>query len=85
MGINTITKGIISLFLVGVIYLGMMPTMANLAEDPNLWVGVIDSRALFLKDNGMLIFYVSGLIAFFSIIIWMFNASSAKGATAQFG
>ena len=85
MGINTITKGIIALFLIGVIYLGIMPTISNLAEDPSLWVGVVDSRALFLKDNALLIFYVSGLLAFFSIITWMFNASSARGATSQFG
>jgi len=85
MGINTITKGIIALFLIGIIYLGIMPTVSNLADDPSLWIGVVDSRALFLKDNAMLIFYVSGLLAFFSIIIWMFNASSAKGATSQFG
>lgn len=85
MGINTITKGIIALFLIGVIYLGIMPTMSNLAEDPNLWVGVVDSRALFLKDNAMLIFYVSGFISFFSVIIWMFNASSSRGAVSQFG
>ena len=85
MGINTIGKGIITIMLIGVVYLGMMPTMSNLAEDENLWTGVIDSRALFLKDNAMLIFYVSGLIAFFATIIWMFNASSSKGAVSQFG
>jgi len=85
MGINTITKGIIALFLIGIIYLGIMPTVSNLAEDPSLWIGVVDSRALFLKDNALLIFYVSGFLAFFSIIIWMFNASSAKGATSNFG
>ena len=85
MGISTITKGVIALFLIGIIYLGIMPTVSNLAEDPTLWVGVVDSRALFLKDNAMLIFYVSGLLAFFSIIIWIFNASSARGATSNFG
>lgn len=85
MGINTITKGIIALFLIGIIYLGVMPTVSNLAEDPNLWVGVVDSRALFLKDNAMIIFYISGLLAFFSIILWIFNASSSKGSVAQFG
>jgi len=85
MGISTITKGIIALFLIGIIYLGIMPTVSNLAEDPSLWIGVTDSRALFLKDNAMLIFYASGLLAFFSIIIWMFNASSARGATSNFG
>ncbi len=85
MGINTITKGIIALFLVGIIYLGMMPVVSNLAEDPNLWIDVVDSRALFLKDNAMLIFYASGLLSFFIIIIWMFQASTARGATSNFG
>jgi len=85
MGINTITKGIIALMLIGVVYLGTMPTISNLAEDPSLWIGVVDSRALFLKDNAMIIFYVSGFISFFSVIIWMFNASSARGAISAHG
>jgi hypothetical protein len=85
MAINTIGKGLITLFLIGIIYLGIMPTVSNLAEDPSLWSGVTDSRALFLRDNAMLIFYVSGFIAFISTIIWMFNASSSKGAVSQFG
>lgn len=63
----------------------MMPTVSNLAENEELWYGVTDSRALFLRDNAMLIFYVSGIIGLFTAIIWMFNASSAKGATTQFG
>lgn len=85
MAINTIGKGLITLFLIGIIYLGIMPTVSNLAEDPSLWTGVTDSRALFLRDNAMTIFYVSGFIAFISTIIWMFNASSSKGAVSQFG
>lgn len=85
MGVNVIGKGIITLFLIGIVYLGMMPTVSTLAEDENLWYGVTDSRALFLRDNAMLIFYVSGVIAFFTTIIWMFNASTSKGAVSQFG
>ena len=85
MAINTIGKGIITIFLIGIVYLGIMPTISNLAEDPSLWSGVTDSKALFLRDNALLIFYVSGFIAFLSVIIWMFNASSSKGAVSQFG
>ena len=85
MGVNTIGKGLITIFLIGIVYLGIMPTVSNLAEDESLWTGVTDSRALFLRDNAMLIFYVSGLIAFFATIIWMFNASTSKGAVSQFG
>lgn len=85
MGINVTGKGLITLFLIGIVYLGLMPTVSNLAEDPSLWTGVTDSRALFLRDNAMLIFYVSGLIAFFATIIWMFQASASKGAVSQFG
>lgn len=85
MGVNTIGKGIITIFLIGIVYLGIMPTVSNLAEDETLWTGVTDSRAIFLRDNAMMIFYVSGLIAFFATIIWMFNASTARGATTNFG
>ena len=85
MAINTIGKGIIVLFLIGIVYLGIMPTISNLAEDPSLWSGVTDSRALFLRDNALLIFYISGFLSFVITIIWMFNASSSKGAVAQFG
>lgn len=85
MGVNTIGKGIITLFLIGIVYLGMMPTVSNLAEDDQLWGNVTDSRALFVRDNAMIIYYVSGLIGFFTTIIWMFNASTAKGAVTNFG
>ena len=85
MGVNTIGKGILTIFLIGIIYLGFMPTMSNLAEDPAMWEGVTDSRALFLRDNAMLIFYVSGLLAFFATIVWILNASTSKGAVSQFG
>ena len=71
--------------LIGIVYLGLMPTISNLAEDPTMWENVTDSRALLLRDNALLIFYVSGLIAFISTIIWILNASSAKGAVSQFG
>ncbi len=83
MGINVIVKGIIALFLIGIIYLGVMPTVTNLADDPSLFDGEVSSNTLFLKDNALTIFYVSGLLAFFSIIVWMFNASSSSGAMAE--
>lgn len=85
MGVNTIGKGIITIFLIAIVYLGIMPTISNLAEDPTLWTGVTDSRAIFLRDNAVMILYVSGLIAFFATIIWIFNASTSKGAVTNFG
>lgn len=80
MGINTILRGIITIFLIGVIFLGIMPTVYNLSVDEGMWGTVQDSRALFLRDNAMLIFYVSGLIGFFATLVWMFSASSSRGA-----
>jgi len=83
MGINSIVKGVIALFLIGIIYMGVMPTVTNLADDPSLFGDDVSSNTLFLKDNALTIFYVSGLLAFLSIIVWMFNASSSSGASAE--
>lgn len=82
MGISTIVKGIIALFLIGIIYLSITPTIVDLANDPTMFSGEMDPNTLFLKDNALLIFYTSGILSFFVIIIWMFNASSASGATS---
>ena len=84
MGINTITRGIVTLFLIGLIFLALMPYVYNLSVDEGLWGNVTDSRALFLRDNAMLIFYVSGLLGFITTIIWMFNASSNKGGIGTY-
>jgi hypothetical protein len=81
MGINVIVRGMTSLFLIGIIFFGLMPTIYKLNVDPNLWDGITDSRAIFLKDNALNIFYISGLVFMFGIIIWMFNGASAKGST----
>lgn len=83
MGINVIMRGIITIFMIGIIFLGLMPTVYNLSVDDGMWGNVQDSRALFLRDNAMLIFYVSGLIGFFTTIVWMFNASSSRGSVYQ--
>jgi hypothetical protein len=80
MGINVIVRGMTSLFLNGVIFFALMPTIYKLNVDPQLWDGVTDSRAIFLKDNALNIFYISGLIFMFGIIIWMFNGASNKGS-----
>ncbi|MFB5597697.1 MAG: hypothetical protein ACE5RJ_01595 [Nitrosopumilaceae archaeon] len=85
MGINTITRGMITIFLIGIVYLAMMPTVSNLAEDPVLWEDVTDSRALFLRDNAMLLFYIGGVMGLVFAIVWMLQASSSKGAVSQFG
>lgn len=84
MGINTIGKGLITLFLIGIIYLSLTPMISNLAQDEILFGGEIDPGTAFLKNNVMLIYYASGLIAFLVVIIWMFNASSASGAVSAF-
>ncbi len=61
VGVTTIGKGLITIFLICIVYLGIMPTVSNLAEDESLWTGVTDSRALFLRDNAMLIFCLKNL------------------------
>ncbi|MBL7014798.1 MAG: hypothetical protein ISR79_00360 [Nitrosopumilus sp.] len=84
MGINTITKGIIALFIIGIIYLSMTSTIVNLADDPTLFGGEMNEGTLFLRDNVLMIYYMSGIFTFFVIIVWMFSASSASGASSQF-
>ena len=84
MGINTITKGIIALFIIGIIYLSMTSTIVNLADDPTLFGGEMNEGTLFLRENVLMIYYMSGIFTFFVIIVWMFNASSASGASSQF-
>ncbi len=83
MGINVIVKGLIAMFLIGLIYLSLTSTIVNLANDPTLFGGELNDGTMFLKDNVLLIYYTAGLISFFSIIIWMFNASSASGVTSS--
>ena len=74
-----------ALFLIGFIFLGMMPTVFNLATDEGIWDEVQDSRAIFLRDNALNIFYISGIMSMFATIIWMFNASQSKGASTVYG
>ena len=85
MGINTISRGMVTIFLIAIIYLGFTPTVHNLAVDEHLWGNVTDSRSLFLRDNAVLIFQVSGVLSFFMTIVWMLNAATSKGAVSQFG
>jgi len=84
MGINVIVKGIIALFLISIIYLSMTSTVENLANDPSLFDGEVSSATMFLRDNVMMIYYMSGVFTFFVIIVWMFSASSASGAMTSF-
>ncbi len=83
MGINVIVKGIISLFIIGIIYLSMTSTVENLANDPSLFDGEISPATMFLRDNVMMIYYMSGIFTFFVIIVWIFNASSGSGARSE--
>ena len=85
MGINIITRGIVTLFLFGVIFLGLMPKVHDLATNDQLWDGVTDSRAVFLRDDAMTVFYISGIFSMFTTIVWMLNASQSKGASTVYG
>lgn len=80
MGINVVVRGMTALFMIGIVFFGLMPTVYKLTVDPQLWDGITDSRAVFLKDNALNIFYISGFIFMFGIIIWMFNGASNKGS-----
>ena len=85
MGINVTLRGMIAIFLIGFVWLGLMPTMNQLVTDPNLWGDVTDSRAIFLKDNAVNLYYIGGLIALFASIVWMLNSASAKGSASIYG
>lgn len=85
MGINTTLRGIIALFLIGFVWIGFMPQMNNLVNDDNIWGDVVDSRALFIKDNAMNLYYIGGIIALFATIIWMFNSAQSRGAASIYG
>ena len=85
MGINIITRGIVTLFLIGVIFLGLMPTVHDLSTNDELWEEVTDSRAVFLRDNAMTVYYISGIFSLFTTIVWMLNASQSKGASTVYG
>lgn len=84
MGVNVILRGMIAIFAIGIVFLSLTPYIDDLATNSSLWGDVIDERAIFLRDNALTLFYVIGLIAFFTVIIWMFNASSRKGATVGY-
>jgi hypothetical protein len=83
MGINTIVKGMITLFVIGIIYLSMTSTIVNLADDPTMFSGEISPPTLFLRSTALLIYYSSCLLTFFVIIIWMITASSTIGTSSQ--
>lgn len=85
MDSNTIAKGLIALFLIGIIYLALTPTVSNIAEDPSMWDGVTDTDSLSLRNNTMTIYYFSGVLFLVVVIIWMFSASTSKGAVSTYG
>jgi len=82
---QVIIKGIVTLFLIGFIVLGFAPTISQLSEDEGMWGTVTDSRAIFLKDNAVTLFYVAGLIGFITVVVWMWNGSQTKGAVTAYG
>ena len=84
MGVNVIGRGLVVMFLVGIVYLAFMPHIATLTTDESLWADVADSRAIALRDNALLLYYIAGILSFVVIVVWMFNASSSKGASSNF-
>jgi len=85
MGINVTLRGMIAIFLIGFVWLGMMPTIDGLVKDPNLWGEVTDSRMIFLKDNAVNLYLIAGLVSLFAAIVWMLNSASAKGGATIYG
>lgn len=85
MGINVTLRGMIAIFMIGFVWLGLMPTIDQLVKDPNLWGDVVDSRMIFLKENAVNLYLIAGLIALFASIVWMLNSASAKGAASIYG
>lgn len=81
---SIIGKGLIALFIIGIIYLSLTPVVSNLAEDESLWSNATDPASLFLRDNTLMVFYFSGVAVFFIIIIWMFSAVTSRGAVSSY-
>lgn len=84
MGINVILRGMIAIFSIGFIFMALMPYIYALATDNNLWSEVLDPRAIWLRDNALNIFYITGIVGIFSTIVWIFNASDRKGAISSY-
>ena len=72
MGINIITRAMVTFFLIGVIYLMFMPVIYMVSQpgfiDPNM---VIDSRGQMIIDNAYLIYQASGVIFIVGCIKWI--------------
>ena len=84
MGVNTIIRGVLALFFIGLIWLSMMPEMYKITHNETMWGDVEDERALGVRDMSWNMYLGAGVIAMFSIFVWMINASTRKTASAAY-
>ena len=84
MGVNTIIRGVLALFFIGLIWLSMMPEMYKITHNETMWGDVTDERALGVRDMSWNMYLGAGVIAMFSIFVWMINASTRKTASAAY-
>ena len=84
MGVNTIIRGVLALFFIGLIWLSMMPEMYKITHNETMWGDVTDTRALGVRDMSWNMYLGAGVIGMFSIFVWMLNASTRKTASTAY-
>ena len=85
MGINIISRSMISMFLIGIIYLAFMPYIHMVTQDDFILTDMeLDPRGQFIVDNAYLIYQASGIIFIVGCIVWMFNASDRKSVSSGY-
>ena len=84
MGVNTIIRGVLSIFFIGLIWLSMMPEMYKITHNDAMWSEVEDPRALGVRDMSWNMYLGAGVIAMFSTFVWMINASTRKTASTTY-
>jgi|APSaa5957512535_1039671.scaffolds.fasta_scaffold00674_31 hypothetical protein len=84
MGVNTIIRGVLAIFFIGLIWLSMMPEMYKITHNETMWGDVEDPRALGVRDMSWNMYLGAGVIAMFSIFVWMINASTRKTASTAY-
>ena len=62
----------------------MMPTLYTFTHDSPMWADVTDQRALDIRDVMWTGYLATGIITFFSIFLWMINASNRKTASSVY-
>ena len=82
MGINIITRSMVTMFVIGIIYITFMPVIYLVSQQGFILSGVtLDPRGQYIVDNAYTIYQASGIIYIAGCIVWMFNASDRKSVS----